>query len=71
MSSLPRPVSPKNSMTSISVPAAGLPSAYFVPAGSIQKLECMPLARWGLIRAATMPWVKKRVYSVATWLLSR
>ena len=68
---MPRPVSPKNSMTSISVPAAGTPSVYFVPAGSSHRPECIPLARCGLMRAATMPWRKKRVYSVETWLLSR
>ena len=71
MVSLPRPVSPKNSMMSISVPAAGSPSAYFVPLGSSQNPECIPLARCGLIRAATMPCWKNRVYSVATWLLRR
>jgi hypothetical protein len=69
--SVPRPLSPKNSITSISVPPAGTPSTYLVPCGSNQKPECIPLACWGLMRAATMPWRNERVCSVATWLLRR
>jgi hypothetical protein len=66
---VPRPFSPQNSMMSISVPAAGTPSVYLSSWGSSQKPECMPFARWGLMRAAMIPCVKCRVCSVETWLV--